>query len=77
MLKVQGEIRNPIDAYTAHKIMLVHYFITSCLDYCNSLLVGIPKFLTERLQKKIQNEVTRSMSGKKKIGLLEIIGHSL
>ena len=35
-----GKIRNLIDANTTH--MLVHAFITSRLDYCNSLLVGIP-----------------------------------
>ena len=35
-----GEIRNLIDAHTTH--MFVHAFITSRLDYCNSLLVGMP-----------------------------------
>ena len=44
-----GKIRNLIDAHTTH--MLVHVFITSRLDYCILLLVGILKFLKERLQK--------------------------
>lgn len=30
---------------------LVHAFVTSHLDYCNSLLFGVPKYQTERLQK--------------------------
>ena len=57
-----GKIRNLIDAHTTH--MLVHASITSRLDYCNSLLVGIPKFLKERLQKKIQNKADRLITRK-------------
>ena len=30
---------------------LVHAFVTSHLDYCNSLLFGIPKYQADRLQK--------------------------
>ena len=30
---------------------LIHAFVTSYLDYCNSLLFGIPKYQTDRLQK--------------------------
>ena len=54
-------MRNLIDAHTTH--MLAHAFITSRLDYCNSLLVGIPKFLKERLQ-KLQNKATRLITRK-------------
>ena len=49
-----GKIRNLIDANTTH--MLAHAFIKSRLDYCNSLLVGIPKFLKERLKKKAKTK---------------------
>ena len=32
---------------------LVHAFITSKVDYCNSLLYGVPKYLLLRLQREI------------------------
>ena len=57
-----GKIRNLIDTHTTQ--MLVHAFITSRLDYFNLLLVGIPKFLKERLQKKIQNKAARLITRK-------------
>ena len=31
--------------------ILIHAFISSKLDYCNSLLYGIPKYLACRLQR--------------------------
>ena len=34
---------------------LVRVFVTSHLDYCNSLLFGIPKYQTDRLQKVVNN----------------------
>ncbi len=37
---------------------IVHAFITSNLDYCNSLLCGLPKCYTDRLQ-RIQNAAAR------------------
>ncbi len=37
---------------------LVHAFITSNLDYCNSLFYGMPKYLVEKLQ-RIQNAAAR------------------
>ena len=30
--------------------MLVHAFVSSKLDYCNALLIGLPKYLIDRLQ---------------------------
>ena len=45
--------------------MGVHAFIHSNLDYCNSLLYGLPKYLTNKLQ-KIQNAAARLIKKKSK-----------
>ena len=37
---------------------LVHAFVTSNLDYCNSLFDGIPQYLLDKLQ-QIQNAAAR------------------
>ena len=44
---------------------LVHAFITSKLDNCNSLLYGLPKFLIDRLP-NVQNCAARLVTGSKK-----------
>ena len=44
---------------------LVHAFITSRLDSCNSLLYGLPKFLTDRLQ-YVQHSAARLITRSRK-----------
>jgi hypothetical protein len=51
-----GKIRPYLTQAATEK--LVHAFISSCLDQNNSLLYGIPKCLTDKLQ-KIQNNAAR------------------
>ena len=43
-----GKIRKYLSQNSA--IILVHTFITSKLDFCNSLFYGLPKQLTQKLQ---------------------------
>ena len=47
-----GKIRNLLDKYTTEK--LVHAFVTSRLDYCNNLLMGLPGNQICKLQ-SVQN----------------------
>ena len=49
-------IRKYISRYTAE--ILVHAFITSRLDFCNSLLYGLPKQTIKRFQ-HVQNVAAR------------------
>ena len=51
-----GKIRNILDQSTTEK--LIHAFITSRLDYCNSLLFGLPSYEIQKLQ-TIQNSAAR------------------
>ena len=41
--------------------ILIHAFISSQFDYCNSLLYGIPKYLVCRLQ-RVQNTAGRMVT---------------
>lgn len=44
---------------------VIHAFITSCLDYCNSLLGGVSQSSINRLQ-LVQNAAARLQTGTKK-----------
>ena len=54
-----GRIRKLLDQSTAEK--LVHAFVTSRLDFCNSLLYGLPDAAMKKLQ-SIQNSAARLVS---------------
>ena len=51
-----GRIRNLLDQTSTER--LIHAFVTSRLDYCNSMLHNLPVYLTNRLQ-LLQNSVAR------------------
>ena len=55
-----GKIRKYLDRPTVEK--LVNATITSRLDYCNSLMFGIPKELITQLQQMRQNHAARVMT---------------
>ena len=41
--------------------VLIHAFVTSKLDYCNSLYYGLPDYIIQKLQ-YVQNRLSRSSS---------------
>ena len=45
--------------------MIIHAFVTSKMDYCNSLLYGLPNSMIQRLQ-SIQNTAARLVTGTSK-----------
>jgi len=47
---------------------LVHTFVTSRVDYCNTLLAGAPKVTTDKLQ-RVLNAATRVLIGTQKFDL--------
>jgi len=44
---------------------LVHAFVTTRLDYCNSVLAGAPRSATDKLQ-RVLNAAARLVSGTRK-----------
>ena len=57
-----GKIRHLLNQSNAEK--LVHAFVTSKLDYCNSLLLGLPAYKINKLQ-HIQNAAARLVTRRK------------
>jgi hypothetical protein len=53
-------IKRFLDAKTLE--IVIHAFVTSKIDYCNSLLLGIPQTQLRRLQ-KVQNAAARILTG--------------
>lgn len=68
------QIRHYLD--TDSLLILVHAFITSKLDFCNSLLIGLPKCLLKRLQ-SVQNAAARLVSGSRKYDHISPVLHQL
>lgn len=54
-----GKIRHLLDNKSTER--LIHAFITSRLDYCNSVLFGLPDYQLQKLQ-SIQNSAARLVS---------------
>ena len=67
-------IRHYLD--TDSLLILVHAFITSKLDFCNSLLIGLPKCRLKRLQ-SVQNAAARLVSGSRKYDHISPVLHQL
>ena len=57
-------------------VILIHAFITNKLDYCNSLLTGLAKYLIKHLQ-SVQNAAARLVSGSKKQDHITPVLHEL
>ena len=62
-LKNVADIRRYLEKQAAEK--LIHAFVGSRLDYCNSLLVGIPETSLAKLQ-RVQNIAARILTGTRK-----------
>ena len=58
-------VRDPLSLIEGAAKKLVSAFISSSLDYCNSLLVGIKEGLLDRLQ-RVQNAAARLVTGTRK-----------
>ena len=69
-----GKIRNHLDMKTTE--MLVHAFVSSRIDSCNSLLYGLPDCQLNKLQ-RIQNSAARLITRSKKFTHITPILHQL
>ena len=69
-----GKIRSLLDQSCTEK--LVHAFITSKIDYCNSLFIGLPEYELEKIQ-SVQNSAARLVSRSRKYDHLSPIYFNL
>jgi len=56
----------------------VHAFVSSHVDYCNAIFVGVPKNVTDKLQ-RVLNAAARIVSGTRKYdhGLTDLMHNEL
>ena len=64
-------ITKTIRRYLSHDTAktIVHPYIISCLDYCNALFYGLPKYLIDRLH-LVQNSAARLLSRRESMIIL-------
>ena len=73
-LRSIGRIRNYLDQQSCKK--LVNAFVVSKLDYCNSLLCGLPSKQLDRIQ-RIQNNAARVVTCSRKYDHITPVLHQL
>jgi len=73
-LRQLRRIRRSLDSESA--ATLVHAFVSSWVDYCNTVFAGAPKFITDRLQ-RVLNAAVRVVSDTQKFdrGLSRLNAH--
>ena len=52
--------------------IIIHAFITSRLDYCNSLLYGVPKYMLQKLQ-RVLNTAARLLTNTRKSAHITLV----
>ena len=62
-LRQLGRVRRSLDTESVKT--LLHLFITSRIDYCNTVLAGAPKYVTDKLQ-RVLNAAARLVTNTKK-----------
>ena len=69
-----ARIRPYLNRNTTEKV--IHAFVSSRLDYCNSLLYGMPSVLISKLQ-RVQNVAARIVTGTRKYSHITPVLHEL